>query len=1104
MPSYKKEFDDLNPEQLQAVKQIDGPVLVIAGPGTGKTQLLSVRIAHILDTTDTLPQNILCLTFTDSAVNTMRNRLVGLIGQEAYKVTISTYHGFGSELIRRYPEYFTADMPNVQPTDELATDQILRAILDGLEYANPLKYASSYTGDLRGLVGDFKKALLTPESVEKIADQNQTFMQAANPLIQDCLNGMKRVDKKALPLFDKLAEKTTRWIQATPQEPISQVLPLAQLWQRQLQEALLLAAEDNSTKPITQWKLKWLAKDSQNNFVVSGNDAIGKLRAAAGIYRQYLIEMHSKQLIDYDDMILGAIKGLETHDDLKFSLQEQYQYLLLDEFQDTNQAQLRLVELLCDNPVNEGRPNVLAVGDDDQAVFAFQGADYSHMLAFTQAYRNVLVVPLVQNYRSHAQILQLASGIADQIEERLQDNLPNISKSLTAHAKNMPKQATIERQEFKSDVAQFTWVAKKVAQEIKAGRQPSQIAVLVPKHKFLEPLLPYLEKLNIPISYEKSENILDDPIINELVQMVRLVLALVDNPEQADAIWPEVLSYDFWGLTTAQIWQVSWQAYDKKVPWTNVLMQDSATQPIAEFLVGLSQAQHNLTLELLLDYIIGSLAWKDYKSPFFNYYFGPNKQTTRQFWMLLSNLLVLRQAIRKYRPNQDQPLTAKDLVELIQMYRDANLKVLNTSPYHKDNQSVELMTAFKAKGKEFEVVFVLACSNEAWSAGARGNSSKIGLPENLQFIRYGGATEDERLRLFFVAITRAKTRLYLTNYTNNYAGKQLNRLKYLNEQEVPKEGVNSPLLPEGRQQVVQNDQQTPSSQALESFWQDRHSQANNQVSMQSMLKGRLQNFKLAPTHLNTFTDTVYGGPQNFLLNYLLRFPSSGSPEGHYGIAVHKTLEKVSYYQRQHNKLPDKDELLAMLDQQIRKQRLDKQQTELLIARGHASLWAYIQQKKSSFKPSDVPEFSFKKEGIFVDQAHLSGTIDKLIVDKPNRTIKIIDYKTGKSHSKWSANDIKLYKYQQQLYVYKILVESSTSFANYTVSQAALEFVEPDIAGDIIDLPLIFDQAELERTQQLIKIVWQHIMDLNFPDISGYSSDLKGSRQFQQDLLDGKI
>ena len=168
------------------------------------------------------------------------------------------------------------------------------------------------------------------------------------------------------------------------------VLALVQLFAQELAEAVDKAEETGTTTALTAWKNAWLAKDGQGAFVVDGERANHKLLAAADIYADYLNELKKRNLFDYDDMILRAVHALETNADLRFTLQERYLYILLDEFQDTNAAQLRLVELLTDNPVHEGRPNVLAVGDDDQALYAFQGADYSHLLQFQRMYRDVL------------------------------------------------------------------------------------------------------------------------------------------------------------------------------------------------------------------------------------------------------------------------------------------------------------------------------------------------------------------------------------------------------------------------------------------------------------------------------------------------------------------------------------------------------------------------------------------------------------------------------------------------------------------------------------------------------------------------------------------
>src|SRR5688572_14765691 len=206
MTSYREAFGSLNSAQKQAVETIDGPVLVIAGPGTGKTQLLTTRIAHILAQTDTLPQNILCLTFTDSAAQTMRERLSTMIGQGAYDVTISTYHAFGSDIIRRFPDYF-AEHAEQKPVDDLTVDRIFRQIISSLPYSNPLKYSEAYIGDINTLVSEAKRALLAPSDLRKLAAENLRFIQEINPTIRRILNGMAKMSKTSIPLFADLAQK---------------------------------------------------------------------------------------------------------------------------------------------------------------------------------------------------------------------------------------------------------------------------------------------------------------------------------------------------------------------------------------------------------------------------------------------------------------------------------------------------------------------------------------------------------------------------------------------------------------------------------------------------------------------------------------------------------------------------------------------------------------------------------------------------------------------------------------------------------------------------------------------------------------------------------
>jgi hypothetical protein len=171
----------------------------------------------------------------------------------------------------------------------------------------------------------------------------------------------------------------------------------------------------------------------------------------------------------------------------------------------------------------------------------------------------------------------------------------------------------------------------------------------------------------------------------------------------------------------------------------------------------------------------------------------------------------------------------------------------------------------------------------------------------------------------------------------------------------------------------------------------------------------------------------------------------------------------------------------------------------MLDRGLIALRAYLNQREHTISASDESEFNFRHEGVFVGAAHMTGKIDKLIINKKERTITIVDFKTGKSFSRWTS-DIKLHKYRQQLYLYKALVEGSSKFKGYTVTDAYLEFVEPDESGTIQELHLVFNSQEYEHIRALAVAVWDCIMAIDLPDIGNYPATLKGVEAFELDLL----
>ena len=1105
MINFDKEYKKLNEQQRLAVDNIDGPLLVIAGPGTGKTQLLSTRVANILLKSDSQPQNILCLTYTESAAYEMRQRLINIIGQSAYNITINTYHAFGSELIRRFPDYFSqaADM---RPVDDLGIHNIILDIIKSLPYSNALKKGDQYIRDVINAVSDYKRALLTPSDIRNIANHNLLFIKSASIHTKRELSSVARIDNKSIACFTKLLAKSSS---RSTKQILPGVVSLNQLWQEQLSDVLDQVHELNKTAPITKWKNDWLVRNEKGEFVVNGESAAIKLLALADVYEKYLTELETQGLYDYDDMILRAIDGLETHADLRYTLQEQYMYILLDEFQDTNAAQLKLVKLLTDNPVYEKRPNIMAVGDDDQAIYAFQGANYSHMIAFKDMFIDVQTICLTKNYRSHKDILHVAHNVAEQIEERLHHHLTDVNKLLTAENILLPAKSNVARHEFKSDVAQYAWVTKKITQLIKNGTSPSEISLLAPKHRYLEPIIPYLRRAKIPVRYEKRENVLEDTHILQLIRMSELILHLSKNDfASAGGLWPEVLSYDFWELPTEEIWQLSWQANDRRISFTKLLATHKSTKPIAMYFARVSNQISIETLETMLDYLIGVQAVTIdkntlYKSPFYEYNFGKKRREAdvSAFWNLLSNLTVIRQHLRGHLARGHQPLQLPDLVEFAQSHIDADIKLLNTSPYHESSEAVQVMTAYKAKGMEFEHVFVLACVDEVWGSKAISQSSRLPTPKNLDFVHYQGASNDERLRLFFVAITRAKMGLYLTSYNNNFANRPTTRLKYLNETEDDK-GAFSDVLPNANQRVIQTDYEAPEVNELVSYWQTRHLAPKTLTSLKELLMPRLQRYKMAPTHLNSFTDLLYGGPEHFFLNTILRFPSAPTAAGEYGNAIHDTLLWIHTSLIEKGSFPSIQAVLKTFERKLHALDLNDHDTKLLFDKGKTCLSAYYVNKKRTFKATDKHEISFGDQGVFVGEAHISGKIDKLIIDNKNRTITIVDYKTGQSYEKWDNSNPKLHKYKQQLYFYKLLVEGSYQFADYTVTDAYLEFVEPNEKGNIVDLHIKFDPSEMKHLSKLIAVVWQKIKNLDFPDDSNYQNNMKGINQFEDDLING--
>lgn len=1090
--AFAAAYQQLNPEQKKAVDTIDGPLLVLAGPGTGKTQLLSVRVANILKRTDASPSNILCLTFTESAASNMRKRLRSLIGDAAYDVTISTYHSFGSDIIKSYSEYFqkistdrTDDVRLVHPIDELSQIKIVEEVINQLPFDSLLLSARYYIKDVVGTINDLKKNLITPPKLKELALSNLAQIEQAQSIIDALINkpgGFSRKKDQLRSQYANLMGELTS-ISGGLVEAATSELKTA------TEESELI----NSTTPLTSWKNAWLHKDANDNFTLTKKETSQKMLDLAGVYEGYEQALAKDSLYDFNDMITSAIDGLSSSSELRFNLQERYQYILLDEFQDTNPSQFELVKLLCDHPVHEGRPNVMAVGDDDQAIFAFQGASIGNIQDFLNSFRDVRVINLVRNYRSHQDILHVAQNISTQIKDRIHHQIDGIDKILIESSPALPTQATVTRSELSSAAAEYSWVAGMIGQLLKSGVDPKEIAVIAPKHHLLENLVPFLHHQSIPLSYEKRENILDTEIIKIIRHSAELVHALyTNNPSKINEYFPLVLSHPYWGISAVDIWRLNWDfgKKDNTRSWAELALESSATSVAANYYLKLCGEVATKPLEYILDQLVTG-------TPLKSYYFGEDERGSNAllYYEAITHLSLIRSQLRDRQLSTNQELTLTDFLDLFTMYESAGEGLLNSHPISQGKNSVSLMTAYKAKGLEFDHVFILHAHDDIWGSTSRGSNNKLSLPKNLTHIRYAGSSDDERLRLFFVALTRARHGLYISSHTTTDVGKPTTPLKYLGEGN----GL-SPHLPPGSQTIrVVEPSTLELSESVATLW--AAGRVTLPVNFRDLLADTLDTYVMSPTHLNTFMDLEHGGPEVFLVNTLLRFPSAPTVESEYGQAIHNTLE---WYQQQlhSERSPSVADVVGHYQLALSRRHLSQIDKDNTLAKGELVLQKYLSSRVEMFKRVAKTEVNFANEGVVLGETRLTGKIDRLEIDSTNKTLRIVDFKTGSPVSSWGSS-LKAYKYRHQLYFYKLLIEGSRSWRGYKVTEARLEFVEPASLrdGEIMSpLSIVFSDQEEAEIKSLIQVVWDKIQNLNLPKVTKYAKSLQGTKQFERDLL----
>ncbi len=443
------DLSTLNPPQREAVQTIEGPLLVLAGAGSGKTRVIVHRIAHMLER-GIAARSILAVTFTNKAAAEMRERVAALVGaSRATPLTISTFHAFGCELLRQF--------------------------IERLGY--PRQFAIADAGDQLAIV----KRLLREGGIdEKALDTRKVIARISR------FKGEARLSACS----------------AVPDEGRRQAAADVRL---------SLTARLRFSQPLRNRACQGARPDIS---ALLSKEVDAEMLIAERLLPRYQRALRAQGMVDFDDLIQLPIELLEGHEDLRQRLCDRYRYLLVDEYQDTNRSQLRLMTLL-----SGARQNVCAVGDAAQSIYSWRGAEVDNILSFDRHFPGVREVRLEQNYRSTGTILDAANAVIAKNEARKAKRL------WTARGRGSPIQLVTCASE--RDEALF--VAAEIRARLDSGTEPRDIAVLYRTNIQARALEEALREFDLPYEIVGGQSFFDRKEIKDLVAYLKLCNNAADD-----------------------------------------------------------------------------------------------------------------------------------------------------------------------------------------------------------------------------------------------------------------------------------------------------------------------------------------------------------------------------------------------------------------------------------------------------------------------------------------------------------------------------------------------------------------------------------------------
>ncbi len=985
---FEIKYQKLNPAQREAVDTIDGPVMVVAGPGTGKTQILTLRIGHILRTTDTAASSILALTFTENAAANMRTRLHALIGPAAYKVWIGTFHGFCNDIIATYPEYFQ-ELIGRKSANEVQLVHILEEVLTEIDvpllkpFATPLWYVPV----LKSTISQIKREGISPKNFSRIvAVSKKTFEDTPN----------------------KVHEKGK--------------------YAGQMKGVFL-----------TQ------AKNIEKNMQV------------ATVYAAYQEKLRAKGLYDFNDMILEVAATLQSTPELLQLLHERFQYVLVDEHQDTNNAQNKVLELLASYDNN---PNLFIVGDEKQAIFRFQGASLENFLYFKKLYPTAKLIVLSSNYRSTQGLLDASHGVISNRARSLGAIIPELSEGISqalqsAHS-DAGARAVICPLETSDQEAYY--IAREVEGLINAGTLPQEIAILYRDNRDAREYAKVLGGRGIPHHVISRGNVLAD---TRIMQLLTLLEYIARDPE--DELLAKILHFDFWRIPPMDIVRIiSYQPKEKK----RSLLEKLHTPPVLEasgvedvqkiasigqMLLSWKKHSHNMPVDELCQRIIAESGYI------------ASIQSQSNAADVIEKIRTLFQEIQNLQT--DTPgLSLVQVSEHIQALQNYGI-ALSYTPSIAKSSGVLLMTAHSAKGLEFDHVFLVGAADGHW--GGRVTRDAITLPDLIKLETTGeskeeAGTEDER-RLFYVAMTRARKGLTISYATIRQDGKPALPSQFIDE-----------ILPQHKIVKEKPIDEEEYQASITKGYANTAESVSSPLITPDYVMSRLYDRGISATAVNNYLECPI---RYFYLN-IVGLPSAQSRSQRYGSAIHATLKDV-FDLFAISKTFDVTSAIASFSKHLQAEGLEGADYGTFIKKGTAAITGYIQnlkgedygQVKTELRVSGVVTAADCAPNLEAD-IKLHGALDRVDVLETNvgggQSVRVIDYKTGKqkSKNKLEGNTKNADgNYTRQLLFYKLLLERSG--IGFSMDVGRIDFVEPDEKGKYHAHDFLFSPEDVTQLYQTI-------------------------------------